>query len=293
MHLLNPFESEGNWYKANLHTHTTNSDGDQDPEARAAQYREHGYDILAITDHRLVTAIEGMSTPQFLVIRSLEAHPESPGDSGLYHFVCLNVPPAFEYDPETEANELVRQVRESGGETIFAHPYWCGHDVEDIMAVGDLIGVEVYNSTCTKIGKGDSSVIWDYLLDAGYVLPAVAVDDVHRGRDIFMGWTMVRAPELTVDAVMDALRAGCYYASCGPEILDFRSDDGVASIRCSPVSEIHFKCNRSCGRAHYADDGEPLTGARYEVPASARYVRAEVVDDRGRRAWTNPVVLGS
>lgn len=49
--MLNPFEQPGKWYKANLHTHTTMSDGVRTPEETAAGYRRHGYQILAITDH--------------------------------------------------------------------------------------------------------------------------------------------------------------------------------------------------------------------------------------------------
>ena len=39
------------WYKGNLHTHTTVSDGVRTPEEVIALYREKGYDFLAITDH--------------------------------------------------------------------------------------------------------------------------------------------------------------------------------------------------------------------------------------------------
>ena len=38
-------------YKANLHSHSTLSDGCLTPEEMAAAYREQGYSILAITDH--------------------------------------------------------------------------------------------------------------------------------------------------------------------------------------------------------------------------------------------------
>ena len=47
---VNPFTVRGNWYKANLHTHTTVSDGALSPAERVEQYREAGYSVLAITD---------------------------------------------------------------------------------------------------------------------------------------------------------------------------------------------------------------------------------------------------
>lgn len=39
------------WYKGNLHTHTTNSDGAYTPEETIALYKSKDYDFLALTDH--------------------------------------------------------------------------------------------------------------------------------------------------------------------------------------------------------------------------------------------------
>ncbi len=39
------------WWKGNLHTHTTGSDGDMYPEVVAEWYKSQGYNFLAITDH--------------------------------------------------------------------------------------------------------------------------------------------------------------------------------------------------------------------------------------------------
>ena len=39
-------------FMGDLHLHTTLSDGSQEPELVAAMYRAHGYDFLAITDHK-------------------------------------------------------------------------------------------------------------------------------------------------------------------------------------------------------------------------------------------------
>ena len=39
------------WYKGNLHTHTTVSDGKKSPEDTKALYRSLGYDFIALTDH--------------------------------------------------------------------------------------------------------------------------------------------------------------------------------------------------------------------------------------------------
>ena len=54
------------WYKGNLHTHTTRSDGRKSPEEVADLYREQGYDFLALTDHWVLSQErqeEGMLLP--------------------------------------------------------------------------------------------------------------------------------------------------------------------------------------------------------------------------------------
>ena len=46
------------WYKGNIHTHTTESDGDEDPHKVASWYRRHGYDFLVLSDHNHLTLLE-------------------------------------------------------------------------------------------------------------------------------------------------------------------------------------------------------------------------------------------
>ena len=44
-------EHGARWFKGNLHTHTTDSDGQMSPDDCAALYRGRGYDFLSLTDH--------------------------------------------------------------------------------------------------------------------------------------------------------------------------------------------------------------------------------------------------
>jgi histidinol phosphatase-like PHP family hydrolase len=53
MTLLAPFAASGRFYKGNLHTHSTRSDGAREPADVCAAYRDAGYDFLALTDHFL------------------------------------------------------------------------------------------------------------------------------------------------------------------------------------------------------------------------------------------------
>ena len=290
--MINPFECEGRWFKANLHTHTLLSDGKASVEQRIEQYRQKGYDILAITDHLTSGAAKGRSSEDFLVINGIEIHPPNPYYAAEpYHLVGLNVPDGFEPDEELQADAQIKQIRRAGGEVVFAHPYWSGHNINELLAVNGYIAVEVYNAGATKIGKAFGSVLWDELLEAGRIVGGVAVDDVHEGRDIFMGWTCIRAKELAIEAVMDSLRMGCCYATCGPVIEDFRVAGGVVSIKCSPAAEVHFMAQRRHGFSFYADGGKLIQQAQFDLYDEMQYVRAEIVDEKGNHAWTNPIML--
>ncbi|MEZ4595369.1 MAG: hypothetical protein R3C32_00265 [Chloroflexota bacterium] len=48
------------WYRGNLHTHTTNSDGDSPPDVVVSWYRDAGYDFLVVTDHDVLTDPAGL-----------------------------------------------------------------------------------------------------------------------------------------------------------------------------------------------------------------------------------------
>lgn len=62
------------WFRGNLHTHTTNSDGDLPPDVVTAWYRDAGYDFLALTDHDLLTHPDSVkhAAGEMLLIRGEE-----------------------------------------------------------------------------------------------------------------------------------------------------------------------------------------------------------------------------
>ena len=47
------YSKEGNWYKGNIHCHTTDSDGMLTPDEVVRLYKDAGYQFLAISDHNI------------------------------------------------------------------------------------------------------------------------------------------------------------------------------------------------------------------------------------------------
>ena len=287
---IGPFAAPGNWYRGALHVHTSNSDGADAPAVVLERYRALGYDFVAITDHQKVTrapAPEGM-----LVLPGVEQHLSDDVSGKQWHFVGIG----FEDEPRTSwtsPDEIVRFLRPRAAYLVAAHPYWSGLSGEDLHKFTQCDAVEVFNTLCAvEIARGSSEPIWDHLLSYKARLNCVAVDDTHQRRrrvDIGKAWVMVKATELTEDAILNALKQGDYYSSTGPEILDFNHLLGTYSVKSLPCRSVAFMCNTWYGRRFEAPVGGTLTEGDYTLQGREVYLRAQVTDHLGRRAWTNPV----
>jgi predicted metal-dependent phosphoesterase TrpH len=297
---MNPFQAPGRWFRGNTHSHSTESDGRLSIPDRFAAYRDAGYDFLVLTDHRKVSDVSAESRPDFLAISGSEVHPDNPYGGDRYHFVAINIHEPIR-DTELHPNEAIAAVRAQGGEVVVCHPYWCGHTINDLQPLEGYFAVEVFNATCMGIGKGFSESHWDELLDKVGPTFGIAADDAHgTDLDVFQGWISVKARELTIEAVLAALRTGAYYSTQGPEIIDLALVETAGSakgaqpgrkvvVRSSPARSITFKAQRSRGRQVLPTEGELLSEAEYPLSGSERYVRVEITGPDGKKAWSNPL----
>ena len=64
--------------KANLHTHTTNSDGTFSPSEVIGFYADAGYDVLAFTDHRTTNRVSEYDAEGMTLLSGIELHPAGP-----------------------------------------------------------------------------------------------------------------------------------------------------------------------------------------------------------------------
>jgi hypothetical protein len=303
----NPFSSPGKWFKGNLHTHSTNSDGQLAPEEVIDWYRSRGYHFLALTEHRIPSPTERLAD-EFLLISGIEMDGIDP-TVGLYHLIGLG----FEKTPDLSAyadgpwqelafpmQRMIDDLRDAGAVVYLAHPYWSGEMSKNLLDMRGCFGLEVWNGACEVWDcKGLSSVHWDDLLAAGRRLWGVGADDCHwwPGRaDAGLGWVWVKARDLTQAAILGALEQGLFYASSGPEIYDLRVEGNEIHVRCSPVVAIDFVGNGPFCRRFVPPPGETLTEAHYNPAAKTRgnenllrYVRVACQDAQFRWAWSNPL----
>jgi len=295
------FAKKGTFLKGNLHCHTTLSDGQGTPSSVIRQYQAMGYDFLAITDHQRYNFTNYAPESDLLILPAMEADRFVDGKGmPVVHVVSLGretengyvdgQPVHYQRGGTPEAcQDIIDDVLAANNLPILCHPMWSGNTVETVKTLQGFSLMEVWNSGSALVwGVDTNSYHWDALLTEGRKIYGVASDDGHDLQQNGFGWVRVNA-EKNVDSILNALKNGEFYASCGPEIYDFYVEDGKVCINCSPVSQIILR-NFSC--PHKLIRGENLMGGQIALrDLCTDYIRAEIVDAQGRRAWTQPIFL--
>ena len=278
-------------YKVNLHTHTTLSDGQKSPAEVVQQYREEGYDALALTDHWFHGT--GGEEDGITILPGAEYNVGgADGAIGVYHILSIGALRTPSVTKHQSAQEIIDCIHEAGGIAVLAHPAWSLNTPEMIMALSGVDATEIYNSVSDVhfSRRADSSLIVDMLACRKHYLPLLATDDAHYydGSDECVSWIMVDAEDNTRDALLRAIRRQKFYATQGPEVHLYKDGNGYR-VKCSPVSEIVYLSNFVWTRRVF--DGEGITEAYYEPREGETFLRVQVKDQNGKRAWTNILPL--
>ncbi len=304
---LSAFTAPGRFWRGNLHTHSTRSDGVLDPAEVCRRYRAEGYDFLALTDHFIGTygypIVDTLPFrhADFTTILGAELHSGAMANGELWHILAVGLPPDFaapnspSFQPvegqETGPQIAARAVA-AGAFVAIAHPQWSGMTLADARSITAAHAVEIYNHGCaTGCDRADGFGIADLLLTEGRRLTLIATDDAHFSEpDHFGGWVMVKSPENTPEALLAALKAGAFYSSQGPEIRDVRIEADRVIVDSSAVASVIVQGR---GTGAKATHGHSMT--RTEVPLqrlnNSPWLRVTVIDSAGKRAWSNPVFL--
>ena len=304
---------EGSFYKANLHCHTTKSDGRFSPEECKKIYQDQGYSVLAVTDHNRYGDYADQSEADFLMIAGceVEINQEEREDFSTVKTYHLNLydkcpweqkerkemiaKPDVCYEDIEAVNQYIDEMNRLGFLVSYNHPYWSLQDYRDYGGLKGLFGFEIYNHSCELDGMyGYQSQVYDELLRSGKKVRCLASDDNHNlcersdpMWDSFGGFTMIKARELRYETVIAALQKGDFYCSTGPLIEALYIQDGSLSVCCSPAVRIYvITKGRRCYRA-LAQKGKTLTEATFPLTGKEGYIRVDVEDAQGRHAYSN------
>ena len=288
------FDERLPFFKGNTHMHTTCSDGRLSPQDAIARYARAGYDFIALTDHRTVSPerIE----QGVLVLSGVELDYRL--DVQVVHITGLGLREPFDAraacQPGTGPEDGVTAIRAAGGRAILAHPAWSLNTLSVLPRLRGVSALEIFNSVSRSPWNGDraeSASFSDLASTAGTYLPVVCADDAHfYDGDECQAFICVNAPACTREALLSALDAGRFYASRGPRIEQVEVASGRVVVRTSPARRVIFYSNLvwTDGRCV---QGSGMREAAYALQRGERFVRVEVVDDAGRKAYLSPIAL--
>ncbi len=302
--LLPAFAAAGQFWRGNLHTHSTRSDGVLEPAEVCRRYRSEGYDFLALTDHFIgqygypIVDTVPFRDAGFTTIPGAELHSGPMANGELWHILAVGLPPDFA--PSDSPDFRVKPGQESGADlaaravaagafVAIAHPQWSGLTLSDARMITAAHAVEVYNHGCaTGCDRPDGFGIADLLLSEGRRVSLIATDDAHFSEpDHFGGWVMVKSERNEPEALIAALKAGQFYSSQGPELRSVVVTDRDVQVEMSACAAMIVQ---GAGTAARAVHGHSMTRAVLPLDRfrNSAWIRVTVIDAAGKRAWSNP-----
>ena len=308
---------DGQFYKANLHSHSTLSDGAYTVEQLKDVYKANGYSVFAFTEHGKYHDLRHLDDADFITLPSYEANltrdytttpfpalqkseKVMPAQAEVVHLNMFAIDPdkttcepdiSDIYDTHSveNVNELIRRGREAGFLVSFNHPHWSLNTASFYNKLEGLDALEIINGAAYRSSALDHVPhVYREMAWNGKRLICIAGDDNHRFRHFFWAWTMIKAPELSHKAVMNALLAGNCYASAGPEIKELYVEDGVLHVTTSEAQGIYYSvAGRGKQAVLYTDNnGQPVTHAEFKISKNDVFFHVTVKDMMGRPANT-------
>ena len=205
------------YFKANMHCHSSNSDGKLSVGELKEEYKKRGYSVIAFTDHEHLIDNSYLDDKDFLTITSCEIaikefenqstlknydmrvchlnlyakdqhNTLTPCYSSVYdHYINDNIKDLINSDTEFKRiyssegiNEIIKSANERGFLVSYNHPSWSLEGKDDYINYENLFSVEIYNHSCVMLGIPDDEKVFDDLLRDGKKIFCIAGDDNHN-----------------------------------------------------------------------------------------------------------------
>lgn len=208
-----------NYYKANLHCHSTVSDGEKTPEELKEMYMEQGYSIIAYTDHNVFILHNELTDDKFLAMNGFELDIYDREHWTPYikncHICYVALDPTNEtqicyhrnneyqfrntinytqyvkfdeskpdfkriYSPEC-INEMIAEGRKNGFFVTYNHPGWSLETASDYNKYNGMNAMEICNYGALRAGFTDyNEKDYDNMLCDGKKIFCIAADDNHN-----------------------------------------------------------------------------------------------------------------
>ena len=301
------------WWKTNLHTHTTNSDGDSAPIDVARWYASKGYDALVLSDHNVFTEVkelqqqldaERKDKARRLLLIPGEEVTDRYGRASI-HVNAIGCDEVIAPQPRDGRRATLQAdvdaIRKAGAIPVLNHPnFGWSLEPDDFAQMKGLRHFELHNAhpSVNNLGGGGRpgmEEIWDELLSGGSRIFGVATDDAHnlktwgrRRSNPGRAWIMIESTEPTRAALLASLDAGRFYASTGVVFESLSLDEGRLRYRLTRDGDERFDLEVIGQGGKVLARPDALEG-EYKLGEGDLYARLRVRSSRGELAWTQPL----
>ncbi|MBE6727720.1 MAG: hypothetical protein E7562_03620 [Ruminococcaceae bacterium] len=311
-YLISPYKKQ---YKANMHSHSTFSDGKLTPEELKKAYKERGYSVFAFSDHLTVTAHNELADEDFLPLTSAELDVAQQGDE------CFNLRKSFHFniisrDPEhfehvkcnprnyslEYINSLIADAKAKNYFVTANHPNWALFTEDEFLQIEGLNGFELYNCITANFGGALSFTpeIYLYLLRNGKRIYPIGADDNHSfcmpfshpQNDSFGGFTYILADNLDYNTIISSLDRGDMYCSMGPQFLEVSIENNKIFIKTSDVKQISIIGENNNTKAKNALKEHNVNEYSTNLEDFGKFFVLHITDKNGNHAMTRAFYKG-
>jgi len=213
---------DGAFYKANLHCHTTISDGRKTPEEVKEMYKAAGYSVVAYTDHDVLIPHDELCDSEFLALNGVEVAVKpvlispTPINSKTCHMCMIalkqdnvtqplwnekyvhignsrnyipsvkhsETEPPYEYRYTGEGiSEIMKGYRDAGFFVTYNHPTWSQESYPEYINYSGMHAMEMFNGSCLEMGYDEYNPrVYDDILRSGKRICCIGADDNHNKR---------------------------------------------------------------------------------------------------------------
>lgn len=313
-YLISPEKKQ---YKANMHSHSTFSDGKLTVEQLKEAYMERGYSVFAFSDHRTIHDHRDLAEANFLPLSAAEIDVSQPGKENFnlrksFHFNIIRRNPdsdfqlkynnanfSFEY-----INELIAEAKANNCIVVANHPNWSLFTEDDYMKIEGLDGFELYNCITANYGGALSFTpeIYMYLLRNGHYVRPIGADDNHSFclpfsepyNDSFGGFTYIMADKLDYLSIIGAIDAGDCYCSMGPQFKEISVDGDELYVKTTDAVQISMLCDTRYTKFVNAPQGETVNELKATISREnvGKFILFYTVDKNGLHAMTRAYITG-
>lgn len=308
----NPYESikwdKVGQYKANFHTHTTMSDGEETPQSVVNFYANKGFKILAITDHNYYNTqgTETLPWSELSDVTNLKNLISIPGCEVTSSQDIHSLFSKKNYlAPIATVEEAIQIGQDAGAVLSIDHPGRYSTPVETYVELykkySALISMEILNGHSN--GEGDPVKMWDdvlYSLMPGRAVWASGGDDYHYGDPAekvgkYFNIMLLYEDNLNNVQVEKAYRSGQFFVGATNDArlyqlpvvksISVNQDNGIITI----LAEGCKKVTWISGETRETHDTE-ATGCKFILDARtlaregkmSKYVRIVFENDEGQ-----------